>query len=375
MGDGAQALPPEQHGASSATAIAVDAAASRAGHNLLVRLGALSTLGLVVATVAWVGHAAWRATTDSFVAPLSLSPDSAAVLEHKLRLTELELERARAMAEVEGAAAELSNAESEIAELDGLKQTVAAAKPWTKNLHTEDAMTGAAELANIARREAVLQRLIANQRKTTELAQQNLAAGIITQDEYQREEQKLGELTLSALETARARVESESQLRKVRLGQRSLAGERGAPPMPEVVAREDLTVRLELQRLRLEAAQRARQAQREALLFRVQKIDELVAQLKRRPLYKATETQLDVAFVPYTQLAGVSVGAQVLRCSLVIFNCRVVGSISDVIPGEVVQPDPWGATERGQYAVLSLTDRGALQSKTLRVRPVRAGGR
>lgn len=333
---------------------------------LLVRLASLLALGLLLTAVLWLVHAAWRAASDAFVAPLSLSPDSALVLDGKLRLTELELERARARAEAEQAAAELAAADAEIAELDGLRRTVSAAAPWTQNLQSVDALTGAAQLQNAAQQAGVLSRMIAKQQKITETARQNLEAGVINRLDYEREEQRLDQLALASLEAARSRVDSESAVRKVQLGQRSLAG--GAPPMPEMVAREDLSVRLGLQLLRLEAKKAAQLAAHRALLERVSKLEELIAHLKRLPLYQAVETQLDVAFVPYTKLKKVRPGDLVLRCTLVVFGCHQVGVVSSLLPGEVTQPDPWGTTERGQYALLTLSDRSAAWARTLRVR-------
>ena len=46
--------------------------------------------------------------------------------------------------------------------------------------------------------------------------------------------------------------------------------------------------------------------------------------------------------------------------------------MTEILPGEVIVPDPWGSMARGQYAVMELQDQHAAQSKTLRVRP--AGG-
>jgi hypothetical protein len=42
--------------------------------------------------------------------------------------------------------------------------------------------------------------------------------------------------------------------------------------------------------------------------------------------------------------------------------------VTEVLPGEVIVPDPWGSLARGQYAVIELDDQHAAQSKTLRVR-------
>lgn len=332
------------------------------------RLAALAVLLAVVSGLFWVGHAAWSAVKDAFVAPLELSPDSAPIMQNKLRLTELQLERARALAEAETVAADLSDADAEKVGLINLQRTVSGGREWTPRVQSLEALTGRAELENVSRRESVIARMIGKQQRFLELSRTNLAAGLITRAEHEREEQKLDELTLTLLEASRARIDSELELRKLRLGQRSLAGVQGVPLMPELVSREDLQTRVELQLLHVEARKRSREAERRALLFRVEKLDEVVEQLQRMPLYQATETPLDVAFVPYTQLQSVHAGAEVLKCTLIIFNCRVVGRVSALVPGEVVMPDPWGTSERGQYALLELSDRRALQARTLRVR-------
>lgn len=332
------------------------------------RLAALAVLVTVLAGLFWLGRAAWTAVQDAFVAPLELSPDSAPIMQNKLRLTELQLERARALAEAEAAAADLADADAEKSGLISLQRTVAGGRAWTPKLQTLEAVTGRAGLENVSRRESVIARMIGKQQRFLELSRKNLEAGLITRAEHEREEQKLDELTLTLLEASRTRIDSELELRKLRLGQRSLAGVQGVPLMPETVSREDLQTRVDLQLLHVEARKRSREAERRALLYRVEKIDEVVAQLQRMPLYQATETPLDVAFVPYTQLQAVHVGAEVLRCTLIIFNCRVVGRVSELVPGEVVMPDPWGTSERGQYALLELSDRDALHARTLRVR-------
>jgi hypothetical protein len=39
-----------------------------------------------------------------------------------------------------------------------------------------------------------------------------------------------------------------------------------------------------------------------------------------------------------------------------------------MVPGEVVQADPWGSQVRGEYVVLGLSDHDAARAKTLRIR-------
>ena len=61
---------------------------------IATRLLALATLASLIAGVAYVGREGYRALTDSFVAPIILSPDNDLVIQNKVKLSELEVERA-----------------------------------------------------------------------------------------------------------------------------------------------------------------------------------------------------------------------------------------------------------------------------------------
>jgi hypothetical protein len=55
---------------------------------------------------------------------------------------------------------------------------------------------------------------------------------------------------------------------------------------------------------------------------------------------------------------------------LSIFACRVVGTVTEVVSGEVITQDPWGELARGQYVILEMRDRSALFDRVLRIRHV-----
>jgi hypothetical protein len=120
--------------------------------------------------------------------------------------------------------------------------------------------------------------------------------------------------------------------------------------------------------VRLDSDKRAKLAQRDALVERVAQIDEMVQDMEERPLFQALEKDLELAFVPYTQLSGVAPGAEVYSCVWGLVWCHPVGVVSELIPGEVTQSDPWGSATRGEYAVLDLKDHDAARAKTLRIR-------
>jgi hypothetical protein len=306
--------------------------------------------------------------SDSFVAPMILSPDSDLVLENKLKMAQLSMERDRAIGEAEGIEADLAGAEKGIARLTELETMAANALEWTRNINSHQASAGSAELNTISAQQAVLAGMLSKQKDVTAKAHANLEAGIISRGDLAKEEQNLSSLRLALLENGRTRVQSELSMHQVKLGQQSLAGHGGAPPMPELLAREDQMVRVELELVRLESEKHTKLAERKAIQEKIAKIDELLAQLRGRPLYQAVEKHLEVAFVPYTQLDGVTRGGQVYSCFWGFFGCSQVGTIAEVVPGEVTAPDPWGNPARGQYAVLDLKDHEAAKGKTLRVR-------
>jgi hypothetical protein len=45
-----------------------------------------------------------------------------------------------------------------------------------------------------------------------------------------------------------------------------------------------------------------------------------------------------------------------------------VGTVTELVSGEVITQDPWGELARGQYVILEMRDRAALFERVLRVR-------
>jgi len=139
---------------------------------------------------------------------------------------------------------------------------------------------------------------------------------------------------------------------------------------PERVQLHTQQIKIELDLLELEAETRAQDTQLQNATRRLAQLEELVAQIKTRPVFRAIEGEQDIAFVAHSQLSGVGTGASVLKCSLLgLFFCTKVGSVSELLSGEVTVHDAWGAPKRGQYAVLRLTDRSAAHAHMLHVRP------
>jgi hypothetical protein len=335
--------------------------------NTRARVFAAVALAAFASGLAYAGKEGYRAATDSFVAPMILSPDNELVLQTKAKMGELEIERGRIVAEAESIDADLAAADSAVARLRTLASTMSNALDWTKTVTEHQASAGRHERKALSEQRAVLAAMAEKQERISKEASTNLAASLISKTDQSKEQLALHQVQLALLENDRARLQNEASLRQAYMAQRSLST-KGAAMMPEAIAREEQMVRIELEISHLESEQRYKRAEKKVVLAKLAKMDELEAQLKGRPLFRATEKSIEVAFVPYTQADGVAGGSVVYDCIWSIFHCKPVGKITEIVPGEVILPDPWGNQARGQYAILKLDEHESAKSKVLRVR-------
>lgn len=330
------------------------------------RIFAFTLLTLLVAGVGYVGREGYLAATDSFVAPIILTPDNDQVLSTKLHASQLAVERARTAAEIEAAEEAIAAGEKAIARLKGLQRPPETALAWTSNMSARQLSNVASERKVLAAQYKVLADMAAKQARLVDEGRTNLAAGLISQVDFTKELQTQNQLRLAMLDNERTRLQTGLQLQQAALTRRSIAGE--GPATPEMLMREEQMVRVELEIMKLESEQRSKEQTKKLLTEKLTTLDEVRAKIETRPIFRAAETSLDVAFVPYTQIDGVDRGASVYACIWGVFHCKPVGKVAELVPGEVILPDPWGNQARGQYAVLELDDRRVAKAKTLRVR-------
>jgi hypothetical protein len=289
------------------------------------------------------------------------------VVNGKIKLNDLAAERSRASAELESIDSDIAADDRGIARLDDLKRILGKAARFTSDLTSGKAASSAAELRALDDQRKVMVKMRAQQAELASRAEQDEKDGIITRSDLEKERQMLSQLDLALLDNGRAILRSESDMRENALTQKAI--ERSdAPLAPDLLLREEQIVHVEIESIKLDADKRSKLAQRRDLADRIAKMDELRAHLDSRPLYRATRERIDVAFVPYTQLDAVKSDADVYSCVWGLFMCKQVGTVSELVEGEVLVQDPWGAPARGQYAVLDLWDHEAAKAKMLRVR-------
>jgi hypothetical protein len=339
------------------------------GARVRTRLLAAVALGGLVTGLGYAGVAAYHALRDSFVAPIILSPDNDLVIQSKLSLSRLLAERRAIEARIEENQAGADAAAASVARLEEFRGSAARALDWSMEVTAKQAQLGERDLQRIAEQEALVEGMTAHQKQVVASVEKSVQAGLTHKADLEREQQTLDQLRLTALQSERERMATEIQLHAASLAQKALRGGRGRIATPEMVARQDQLVRVELDMLKLKTEAATKRALLRADHDELAKIDELVTQMKSRPIFRAIEGNQNVAFVPYTQIDGVRGGLPVYHCAVWgVFACRHVGKVAQLLPGEVAMQDPWGTPMRGQYALLDLFAPEAAQAKVLRVR-------
>jgi hypothetical protein len=341
------------------------------GAGWLVRVVSLLALALALAGVVRAAVSVYRAASDSFVAPIILSPDNDIVIQSKLNLSRLIAERETLRARVEEHTAMLDAAGQAVRRLSDLRDASSRALEWSIALTDQQTEVATSALKNLETQRDLLQELIDRQAVFVQQTEGNRAAGLVHQVDVEREQSTMDQARLVALQNERDRFAAEAQLRIASSARRALAHDPAVANLatPEMIAQREQQVRIELEILKYEADRRSKLAQKRADEDAIAKIDELLVEMKARPVFRAIERSQNVAFVPYTQIEGVRAGARVYDCALWgLFMCEPVGTVAEVLPGEVAAQDPWGNPARGQYAILALSSAAAAQSKVLRVR-------
>jgi hypothetical protein len=347
---------------------AIDAEGERRTRMRTRFFAAVALAGFLL-TIGYAGSAAYHAINDSFVAPIILSPDNDLVIQSKLSLSRLLAERRAIEARIEENQTAVDAAQQSVARLEDFQGSAARALDWSIELTATQERLGERDLQRIAEQEALVDGMTTHQKDVVATVEKNVQAGLTHRADLEREKQALDQLRLTALQSERERVATEIQLHAASLAQKALRRGEGHLATPEMVARQDQLVRVELDVLKLKAEVQTKRGLLQADHEQLAQIDELVAQMKSRPIFRAIEGDQNVAFVPYTQIEGVRGGAAVYHCAVWgVFGCAPVGKVAQLLPGEVAMQDPWGTPMRGQYALLDLFRPEAAQSKVLRVR-------
>ena len=130
------------------------------------------------------------------------------------------------------------------------------------------------------------------------------------------------------------------------------------------VSYEALRIKREYEASRLELAKAL--ADRELLATSLDRQESTIADLEKSAYLRALSEDAMIALVPYTNMADVKTYAPVYACRLGFVGCRKVGSVREVLHGEVTFQHPRrDEALRGQMVELQLTDPNAIKQDVL----------
>jgi hypothetical protein len=127
---------------------------------------------------------------------------------------------------------------------------------------------------------------------------------------------------------------------------------------------EVLRIKHDYQRSQVELA-KARDDQK-ALKASLERYDRMVKTISDSPFIKAVDNKATIALVPYDNLGAVKPGAPLYGCYVGLFFCKKVGTVVELLSGEVSLKHPLhNQMVRGQTVHLALTDPKWAQRKVL----------
>jgi hypothetical protein len=352
----------EQIGLGAPVAMPNRQKATRAVVSAYRGIGFLILSIIVVVLVGYITTSVFYMMSDSWIEPMVVSPTDERVLTLKSQLAEKINVRDQVALELQHTERYIvSQQEFQSEFVKAVKADLAERKTTLRRLKSL-ASGYAGERSRIRRSN----REFAKQSKAQ--MHKEYAARLIDRSEYLQGNFQLGQIATSNLSLAERQVEFETRAREIDGEARALEAiltqkqaEGGADGS---LSYEVLKVKQEYDQSRLDT-QKAIES-RAALKESLARYDAIIGSIKRSPWLRAADHTADVAFVPYGNLDDVKAGEPVYACGLEMIFCHEVGSVKELLPGEVTFKHPFREKDlRGQMVELDLDDDDAVAKSVL----------
>ena len=343
-----------------------------AGTALLNRclVSAYKILGFAILTIVLFGVGAFLCIHSLYVihrawlVPAVISPTDPAVLDLRARIADESWKRHKVEGERVGIEAKLERARV-VAQLEnsfqlGFQSALAGDAVATRaSLTTLGALNQ--ERQNVA---VELQRISrALEASSTDQLERDYAAKLIDKPRLLQGSYQLAQLAQARLDLRVREVELSERIRGITREVEMLDAVRsGGGRSKNALGYEALVLQREHDRSSAEeiGAQGEARALEQSLVDVDRALvhyENLLATLRAAPLLRATEQQLNLAFMPYENQASMGEGTVVYGCRAAIVLCRAVGRVKQYLPGEHHRNHPvYGHELRGQLVELELED-------------------
>jgi hypothetical protein len=323
------------------------------------RLIGFVILTLVVAIlVAYIGTSIFYFANKSWVQPMIVSPTDERVMQLNARLAEQATLRDKL-------AAELSHTERFIAVQEAFQEDYRRAVESDlaeRKASLQRLRTLAGSYAGARRQIHRSNRAYADMSR--EKMDEELAAGLIDRDHYLSGNHRLTQLEHSNLSLTERQAEFDARAATLAAEARALDAALSRSAEASNLSYEVLRIKQDYE-LSLLETQRARET-RAALEASIERYEGILESIAQSPYLRAAEQRATVAFVPYDNLAKMTPGTELYACAVEMIRCRRVGTIEEILPGEVTYKHPQREKQlRGQLLQIDLHDAEAAEKNVL----------
>lgn len=295
-------------------------------------LGFIILTIIVIALVGYLVTTAFFYMSDSWIVPMAISPTDEKVVSLQSQLSERQTNRDRIAADLDQAERAIAVQQEFQAQFArAIKSDLEGRKAALARMY-ELASAAASTRAQIKKSNSAY--ATASQKRMAE----EWRAGLIDRDSMLNGKFQIAQISSSNLNLAERQAEYETRAADLESQTRSLEALLSDAATEGTLSYDVLRIKQEYEASRLET-QRAIE-NRDMLRAALAREDKLLAALTQSSYLKAMADDAHVAFVPYSNLKNVKKGEPLYGCALTMVFCKKVGTVLEVLPGEVVSKHP-----------------------------------
>jgi len=313
---------------------------------------------IVFVLVGYIATTAFFYMSDRWIVPLALSSTDDKVLALENQLAERQNQRDQTAAALDDAERSITVQQAFQAEFaKAIQSDLDGRRAALDKMH---ALATAAASTRVAIRRSNNAFASASQARMA----QEYQAGLIDRNAMLTGKFQLAQITSSNLSLVERQAEYETRAADLEAQTRSLEALLANKDAGEPMSYDVLKIKQEYEASRLET-QKAVET-RDTLKTALGRQDKLLETLQHTAYLRAMHDHAQVAFVPYDNLGKLRKGASLYGCRLGMIFCHEVGTVLEVLPGEVQFKHPQRDKQlRGQMVELQLTDGAAAADDVL----------
>lgn len=322
----------------------------------LLGFGILSLIVFVL--VGYIGTTAFYFMNRTWVTPIAISPNDEKIVTLQSQLAAQMNEREKLVAELEQAERNI------IAEQEFQKEFAKAIKRDLQGRRV--ALQRAQQLAQKAA--STRAQISVTNGEYSEQAEKRMgdefAAGMIDRDAMLQGKYQLAQITSANLSLAERQAEFDQRAAELASQTQSLDAILANKADSSALSYDVLKIARDYDASKLALAREL--SNRERFKTSIERQDQIIEGLKSSAYLRALGNNATVALVPYDNLDNVSKGTPLYACRVSMIVCRKVGTVLDVLPGEVQLKHPKReSVMRGRMLEMQLTEPKAAQHDVL----------